>query len=151
MTLNRKRKKKHITCCLFMAIFPTLLGLLRAIIVNVVWAPCANQNDVEGTLSIREGDALTLNWYLNVKTVWVCVRLAYRECNSIEAYPFQLLIISDYAVRDDWLLGPMFSSIRSNYQTAPVAHDLNLLNYSAMLCVSQLKTRFFNCQTSFFF
>ncbi len=55
------REKKHITCCHSMAIFPTLPGLLRAIIVNVVRAACANQNDVKGTLSIREGDALTLN------------------------------------------------------------------------------------------
>lgn len=132
---------------------PTLLAVIpwQYFYYYVVRALCANLNDIKGVLSICEGDALTLNWYLNVKTVCVCVRAAYRECNSIEAYPFQLHIISDYAVRDDWLLGPMFSSIRPNYQTAPVAPDLNLLNYSAMLCCSQLKMRFFKRQTSLCF
>jgi len=104
----------------------------------------------EGVRSIWEGETLTLNWYLNAKTVCVCVGGAYRKCNSIEAYPFHLHIISDYAVRDDWLQGPIFSSIRPNYQTAPVAPDLNLLNYSTVLCCSQPKT-FFNSQTSLFF
>ena len=56
-----------------MAVIRTVLGVLRAIIVNLVRAPCGDQKDVKGIVSIWEGDALTLNWYLNVMTVCVCV------------------------------------------------------------------------------
>lgn len=135
--MKKKALKKQLLVEFYASNLNTTCFIKLTIIANVVRGPCASQNDVKSILSIW-GDALTLNWYLNVTKlrvcVCVCVWQAYRQCNSIEAYPFQLHITSDYAVRDDWLLMSVFSSIRPIYQTVPVAHSLNRLSFTATLC-----------------
>lgn len=80
--MKKKALKKQLLVEFYASNLNTTCFIKLTIIANVVSGPCASQNDVKSILSIW-GDALTLNWYLNVTKLRVCVCVYDKHIDNV--------------------------------------------------------------------